>query len=135
MNQRYSLLKKANRSQDAHVREEYKKIRSKVSKELKMAEAKYWKRKLADTDKGGSDFWRIVKGLTGTERSGERKIGPIKSETGDTLTNDKQMAECFNQFFANIGVELANEFGEDDVERVQCISRVAPTLSELNFTS
>ena len=85
MNQRYSLLKKANRTQDAQAREEYKKIRNRVCKELKIAEAKYWKRKLADTERGGSDFWRIVKELTGTERSGKKRIGPIKSGTGDIL--------------------------------------------------
>ena len=74
MNYRYSLLKKANGTQDAQVREEYKKIRNRVSKELKIAEAKYWKRKFADTGKGGSDFWRIVKELTGTEGSGKKKL-------------------------------------------------------------
>ena len=52
MNQRYSLLRKANRTQDAHVREEYKNLRNRVSKELKIAEAKYLKRKLVDTVKG-----------------------------------------------------------------------------------
>ena len=135
MNQRYSLLKKAKRTQDVQAREEYKKIRNRVCKELKIAEAKYWKRKLADTDKGGSDFWRIVKELTGTEGSGKKRIGPIKSETGDILINDKQIAECCNKFFANVGENLANKFEENDVEQVQYISRVTPTLSELNLTS
>ena len=135
MNQRYSLLKKANSTQDAQVREECKKIWNRVCKELKIAEAKYWKRKLADTDKGGPDFWRIVKELTGTERSGKKRIGPIKSKTGDILTNNKQIAECFNKFFANVGEDLANKFKENDIEQVQYISRVTPTLSELNLTS
>ena len=75
----------------------------------------------------------MVKELTGTERSWKKKIGPIKSETGDILTHDKQIAECFNKFFANVGEQLANKFDGDDIEQVQYISRVTPTLSEFNI--
>ena len=116
-------------------RSEYKKIRNRDSKELKITEAKYWKRKLADADKGGADFWEIVKELTSTETSRKKKISPIKSETGDMLTNDKQMAGCFSKFFANIGKELANKFEENDVEQARYLSRVTPTSSKLKLTS
>ena len=51
------------------------------------------------------------------------------------MTNSKQIAECFNEFFANVGEDLANKFKENNVEQVQYISRVTPTLSELNLTS
>ncbi len=33
-----------------------KKIRNRVSKRLKLTEANYWKQKLAEVDKGSSDF-------------------------------------------------------------------------------
>ena len=50
------------------------------------------------------------------------------------MTNDKQVAECFNKFFPNVGEELANKFEEDDVEQVHYTSKVTPTLSDLNLT-
>ena len=60
-------------------------------------------------------------------------MGPIRNEIGDILTNDKQIAECFNKFFTNIREELANKLEEDNIEKVQYISKVTPTLSGLNL--
>ena len=85
-------------TQDAKVKEEYEKMRNRDSKELKIAETKYWK-KNPDTEKGGSDFWKIVREQTGKEGSEKEKIGLIKSEIGDILTDDKQIDEWLKKFF------------------------------------
>ena len=46
-----------------------------------------------------------------------------------------EIAECFNDSFANIGEDLANKIAEKDVVEVQYISKVTQTLSRLNLTS
>ena len=135
MNQRYVLLRKANRTQESKDQDEYKRMRNRVSKELKSSEANYWKQKLAETDKGSSDFWKAVKAITGTEKSKEKRIGPIKNDTGELLSSDQQIAEGMNTFFANIGEQLASKFEETGKDEAQYICKVTPTIAELYLTA
>ena len=107
-------------------------MRHRVSRELKQAEANYWKYKLKEVEKGSSDFWRLVKDITNTERKKEKQIVPIRSESGNLLISDKQIAESMNTFFTNIGEKLVAKF-ETSKEVTQYISKVTPTISDLHF--
>ena len=79
MNQRYKQLLKFKRPQDQHDRYEYKKLRNKLSRELKTAEANYWKKKLEEISQGSSKFWKIIRTVTKTEKSKKMRIGIIKT--------------------------------------------------------
>ena len=80
VNQQYALLRKANKTQYSRDRDEYKRLRNRVSKDLKLAEANHWKQKPAEVDKGSSDFWRTVKVITGTRKSKQKRIEPTKTQ-------------------------------------------------------
>ena len=97
-------------------------MRNRVSKELKSAEANYWKQKLAEVDKCSSDFWRTVKAITCTKILKEKRIGPIKSDTGELLVSDQQIAEGMNTFFVNLGGQLASKFEETRKNEAQYTS-------------
>ena len=68
-------------------------------------------------------------------RSKEKRIGPIKRDTGELLSSDQQIAESMNTFFTNIGVQLASKFEDSSKDEAQYICRVTPTMSELYLTT
>lgn len=104
-------------------------MRNRVSKELKPSEANYGKQKIAEIDKGSSDFWKIVKATTGTEKSNEERIGirvcinpPIKNCTGEL--SDQQIEEGLNTLFANIGEQLVSKFEANGEDKAQYLCKV-----------
>ena len=78
MNQRYALLRRANQTKDSKDRDEYKRVRNRVSGEPKSAEASYWKQKLAEVDQGSPNFWRTGKVMRGSRKI-KKRIEPIKN--------------------------------------------------------
>ena len=135
MNQRYKQLLKFNRTQDQHDRDEYKKLRNKVSRELKTAEANYWKRKLEEISQGSSDFWKTIRTVTKTERSKKKRIGPIKNESVILVYDEKMKTETMNEFFATVGENLASNLMPVTKTPVEYIYRVTPTINELRITN
>ena len=110
MNRRYTLLKQAqNQPRNAGAWKQHRKQRNRVTRIIREAEAEYWKDKFENTKSSG-DFWNVVR-----EMQGKRKcnIGAIKGENGNIITDAKEKAESFNQFFAKVGENLAAKIQVD----------------------
>ena len=97
MNQRYALLIKANLTRGSKDRAECKRLWNRVSKELKSSEANYWKQKLAEVDKGSSDFWRRSKTITVTERSREKRKSDVYDQLKVIQVNYYQMTSRYQK--------------------------------------
>ena len=63
------------------------------------AEAKYWKKQI-DEAESPQDFWR---------KKISTRVGPLRQGKEPIKTNDKEKAELMNNFFGNIGKELAEK--------------------------
>ena len=75
MNQRYKQLIKANKTKNPDDRNAYKKLRNKVKREFRTAEARYWNEKMKATE-GSANFWNTIKILTKTKGKKGKIIGP-----------------------------------------------------------
>ena len=101
-------------------RDEYEIEEKKVRRMIRNAKRKHEK-KLAEG--GGKDgkakrqFYAYVKQRTKTRPS----IGPLKNKEGHVVSNDKDMAEIFNEFFSSV-------FTREDTEQV-------PEPQEMHFRS
>ena len=129
LNKRFKLLQSAKPTpKGSNEWKLYKQSRNKASNAIKTAKAKYWKKEFQNSDSSKS-FWKTVRKFNGdTIKS---TIGPLMDKNEVIVTIDKEKAELMNDFFANIGKELASEIGPIDTTTHNHIYRVAPTISEI----
>ena len=57
------------------------------------------------------DFWRTVKKVQ--KKQVNKKIGPIKDDNANIVTDDRVKAELMNDFFCTIGDKLAKDTQEN----------------------
>ena len=69
--------------------------------------------------------------MTGKEND-SKKIGPIENDEEVLVHTDEGKAEVFNDYFTNIGKNLASQFLLPDQSDYSYISRVRPTLSDVS---
>ena len=132
INNRYKLLIKA-RSTPRNSKEwsDYKKARNACTNIIRSTKANYWKNEFTSCE--SSEFWSLVKKFKGKSKT--QRIGPLKSGS-TTVTNDVEKANTMNNFFANIGKELATPPEMDaDGSLNSYIYRVTPTASEIQLST
>eukprot|EP00794_Sanderia_malayensis_P000906 gene906-209_t len=111
MNQRFKALrtfKNTNKTEDWF---HYKYLRYAVTKALRQAETKYWDTCFRETT-NANDFWTIFKKITKKDHL--------------------EKAEALNDFFTNIGAQLAKPFedsSESDLDRH--IYRITPSIASI----
>ena len=135
MNKRYKLLKLCdgtpNTNQDW---EEYKSVRNQVTALLKSAETQYWKEKF-DKANNSSMFWKTVHSISGSQKSS--RIGPVKDENSMEVLDDGMKADLFNQYFVNIGRDVAENLptipNQSDIQHIYRVS--APSCNSLVLDS
>lgn len=67
-----------------------------------------------------------------------KQIPPVHDSNGNILTNDSDKAEAMNDYFANIGTQLAEKFAYDPNnmtdQSFETIYRVTPTRSQIGLS-
>ena len=103
-----------------HSNVEFKKARNKATTELRRAKRKFEEKLAEGIKKDSKSFYRYVKSKVGTKE----KIGPLKDDNGDVLTDVGSMGELLNRFFASVfskeqgGGDRNVEESEDDQAEV-----------------
>jgi len=89
--------------------EHFKKYRNGLTKIIKTAKNNYFKNKLETNAGDSKTMWNTVREAT---NYGSNKHNIIKNLNVDGLnvTRDSEIAENFNTFFVNVGVEMAKKF-------------------------
>lgn len=109
-NNRYRLLKLYKDNKDANIWSSYKAARNRVKKLIRNAEISYWREQFAAAENSKS-FWQVVRKAQG--KDARKPIPPVLDSNGTLLTNDSDKAEAMNDFFANIGTLLSENFRID----------------------
>ena len=86
---------------------EFKRARNRATTELRRAKRKFEEKLTEDIKKDSKSFFRYVKSKVGTKE----KIGPLKDDSGNVLTDVESMGELLNRFFASV---LSKEQGGGD---------------------
>ena len=131
INNRYKLLKKA-RTTPRHSsgRKEYKKARNACTNLIRLTTSNYWKNEFLSSNSAKS-FWKTVRKFQGIKKS--KNIGPLIDHNKNlTTTNDIEKANLLNEFFANIGKNLApiNKAHESQLEHLY---RVTPNINHIDL--
>ena len=138
MNKRYKLLRKCDgTSNTSAFWEEYKRTRNKVTGMLREAESTFWLNQFKKA-KNAKDFWNTVTEVMNSHHKKHKQIGPMQhSSSSELITSNTGKAELINDFFVNIGKNLADKYHPHEYE-VQTMdlsdfyNRVTPTISDLS---
>ena len=132
MNQRYKLLRSCDGTDKiSGTWSEYRKVKNKVNKVMKKAEARYWKKQF-DEAESPQDFWKIVNKTRKKKIS--TRVSPLRQEKEPIKTNDKEKAELLNNFFVNIGKELADKLPSSTENKHSLIYRVTPVMKDVQVS-
>ena len=93
----------------------YKKLRNDVTRELRKSEAEYWKEQFrnATTSK---EFWNVVNKLKREQK--DHRIGPLKDDDGELLTDDTKKADLMNRYFTQIGQKLSKQLTMTSIQKM-----------------
>ena len=91
-----------------------------------------WREQFAETD-NSKTFWQVVRKAQG--RDTRKPIPPVHDSNGIILANDSDKAEAVNDYFASIGILLAEKFVHDSSamtdQSLETLYRVTPTRSQI----
>ena len=100
----------------------YKQIRNKINTELRNAKKEYYSSKIASQKQNPNQAWKTINNLLG--RQGKKTVVNQLDIEGETLTNNEDIEESFNNYFSNIGPNLASKIGITDDNFVSYIKVV-----------
>ena len=128
MNKRYKTLNQYTKTKSKDDWTEYQRLRNMVTKTLRKAEAEYWCNAFKEV-KNTKEFWSLVKRVKNTNV--DSNIGTLQVDE-EVITDTSQKAESLNEFFSNVGHNLAEKFNTTDQTRVRLHPyRVTPTVGFL----
>ena len=87
--------------------EKYKKYKNKLTSILRLAEKNYFSNKLLEAKNNLSQTWQIINNITNRTTS-KKSVDQILDD-GSIIDDPHTMAEKFNNFFVNIGSNLAKQ--------------------------
>ena len=88
---------------------EYKRIRNKANREVKLARKKYFSNKFERCQGDRKTTWNIVNDILGRSVGGGVVVEELLVD-GETVTGDANIANSFNTYFSEVGQMLANNF-------------------------
>eukprot|EP00112_Aurelia_sp_Birch-Aquarium-sp1_P021970 Seg604.7 transcript_id=Seg604.7/GoldUCD/mRNA.D3Y31 product="putative RNA-directed DNA polymerase from transposon X-element" pseudo=true protein_id=Seg604.7/GoldUCD/D3Y31 len=129
MNKRYKVLVQWQQNRtESRLRKIYQELRNKVNKSLRKAEANYWKEQFANAS-SSKEFWQTVGKLR--KKTKNANIVALKDDDGMLKTLDTEKVEILNNFFADVGENLAKKFGESNRCGNSFINRITPICDEI----
>ena len=117
---------------------EYKELRNKFTQRERTAQRKYNENRLNNA-KNSKEKWSILNGISRRKSKNKDEIRELEVEN-ETITDPKEIASCFNNYFTNIGPNLAqnieatpispNDYLKDRVENTFEFSHISEIATE-----
>ena len=132
MNLRYKTFLRAKSSQNPEIFSEYRTLRNRVTREVRLSKTKYYMNMLNEV-KSCKSYWKLLKNTT--SKLSCKPILGIKRLDGKIVTSDQEKAEIFNEHFSSIGQKLADRLPDAEYKNSSSlINRVTPTVMDINIT-
>ena len=85
----------------------YKQYRNAVNRTIKAAKQNYYEQQILLLKNDPKKLWKTINSILEINPNSKSSIESIVAETGNKLNNPQDIANSFNQYFCNIGPELA----------------------------
>ena len=130
MNLQYKIYLRAKRSDDVVLWTEYRRIRNEITFEVRKAKGNYYK-SLFDEEKNTSVYWKLIKKATDFKNLGN--ITAMRNTDGSLVIINKEKAEALNEYFANVGDNLANRLSTTNSNPL-IVSKVTSTITHIEIS-
>ena len=97
----------------------YKMSRNKVNVALRRAKSAYYRSKIASQNNNPKRAWKTINNLLGRSCN-DTVVNELK--INDSITSPEEMADAFNEYFVQIGPNLACSLAVSDVTFDQFVS-------------
>lgn len=98
---------------------QFNKYRNKLNKLIKTTKDEYYKKQIIEAQNNYKKIWNIINDATDSKNKNcYKKIGDIINDKGECITNAKLKTTLFNNFFVNVGNELAKNIKPDRTENL-----------------
>ena len=119
------LKKRASKSKTITDWQIFKLKRNQVTRMKNKLKQEYFNSLLAEQSKRPKDLWKTLKQLVPGKNTKSTGIKRLVSD-GEDITCPKGIADHFNEFFVNVGVQLASKFSSDT-------TKINPPVSDKLF--
>ena len=109
--EKHKLQRKYNRKPLTYG-ESFKKCRNNLNSIIRSAKSNYFKSKIKDNTNSSQNTWNVINSLLG--RQGHVEMPDTFVEGDETISDPHEIANRFNNYFANIGPSLAEHFTPDN---------------------
>jgi len=116
INRRDNLKKKIIRNENPTEQQitHFKNYRNILTNCIKTAKYNHFKDKIKNAGKNYKNIWNTINEASGYKQQKNNKIQSIKVNNKN-ISNPSEISNTFNEFFINIGIEMANKFQNTDI--------------------
>ena len=100
---RFKLFKRAVKTKDRNTWADYKRLRNKITSDLRNGKAAYFRDHLKKA-KTTLTYWNVLSKATNPKV--RKKIGPLKRDDNSLAVKDTEKASLMNSFFSTIAEKL-----------------------------
>lgn len=93
---------------------QYKYYRNYLNKLIKKSKQNFYKQKINENLNDTSKIWSYTNELLNKDKVMENKLKYIKTEDGNIISDEKEVADYMNNFFTNIGTNIAKNIKVTD---------------------
>ena len=113
--QKHKLYQKFLFDQTPHNEMLYKAYKNKLKALIRKSEINYYQNILSDRKNNIKDMWKHLGFLLNPNKNNSQNKKSVSklNINGKTITKDKNIANAFNEYFANVGSNLANKIIQD----------------------
>lgn len=141
INKRNSLWKQYKKNPKDEEKELlFKTKRNEVSVQIQSSKRTYYLEAFRNCKKKPSKMWKLINTLSSNKTRGTSTPSQLRTKDGAITTNVKEMCECFNDFFVNVGSELAKQIPNTShhthyAESERCAGSGSLTLDSFTATN
>lgn len=89
------------------LKKEYTQYRNRLNKLIKFTKNQYYKNELNKVNGNYKKIWKIINNASNSNKNEKEQHYSIESETGELVKNKLKVANMFNNFFINVGPNMA----------------------------
>ena len=101
--------------------ETYKSYRNSVNITMRKSKVYYYRKRIGNQKNNPKQAWKTVNDILGRGRN--NTINEIKVDH-DTVSSPTQISECFNDYFANAGLNITNSVGRCNLNYENYVAKI-----------
>ena len=117
--QKHKLYQRFLFDQTPHNEMFYKANRNKLKALIRKSEINYYQNIFSDRENNIKDMWKHLRFLLNLNKNNSQNKKSLSklNINGKTTTEDKNIANAFNEYFADVGCNLVNKIVQDQLQK------------------